>query len=633
MVSTLWKACSEGNLELVNDVLQEASTVDIEIKDHTGVTPLIEAVRNGHVEIVRALLDKGADPTSSSSQGRPEQYTSDPAILELLHYAQSRLSSGMPMQDPGYPQDPSKQYYAPPPGPYAYYPGIPQGPPLPDGAVAYYPIPPPPSGEQPPGGVGNLPPPDVARFIPCRYFPACRYGASCMFAHPQAPYYPGAPPPPAQYPAPYDPNMAQQPYSPNYYAPSFQPANGVPQYMGPMSPQSGPHPTPPQHAIAHTRVGSEIISPVQGHFSPNGAPPIPYGAISPITPNYPQPGPIPVPLSLAPLPPLHQQQPPQGPQSPQAMYHNATQQQGASPFVVRQDAVPHYQPVPQGSYPDGSAAPGPKSPSLHPQPDGYTGTGYRDVMNHNRRGSVRRGGYGGGGGGRKPPCMFFPSGRCRNGDECRFPHVIPEGPGPHHQAPFASRGPPRPRAPPNGNGYATIEEKLSTMAIKDDAPPSQQNGIEGSSRSQSTDAGSNARYPQGPKSHAVNGHGPRPDSKRAPPPSKQRVPNADEFPTLAGFATPPLRSPGWNASNGNAGPTAAQVLQAPPPARRDSAKGSTRNGTPEPAPENKDNTPAPPAVNGSSPDVPSDSGPKIPLSFASIANGTHDIGNQVSVSA
>jgi hypothetical protein len=29
--------------------------------------------------------------------------------------------------------------------------------------------------------------------------------------------------------------------------------------------------------------------------------------------------------------------------------------------------------------------------------------------------------------GRKPPCAFFPQGRCRNGDECRFPHIGSEG--------------------------------------------------------------------------------------------------------------------------------------------------------------------------------------------------------------
>jgi len=32
---------------------------NISYLDHTGITPLIEAVRNGHLEVVRALLDKG----------------------------------------------------------------------------------------------------------------------------------------------------------------------------------------------------------------------------------------------------------------------------------------------------------------------------------------------------------------------------------------------------------------------------------------------------------------------------------------------------------------------------------------------------------------------------------------------
>jgi ankyrin repeat protein len=96
MVSALWKACAEGDLENVHQLLQDASTLDLEIRgkhtsgslehihdlfnclqsfcttnsihissfffltDHTGVTPLIEAIKNGHVEVVRALLDKGS---------------------------------------------------------------------------------------------------------------------------------------------------------------------------------------------------------------------------------------------------------------------------------------------------------------------------------------------------------------------------------------------------------------------------------------------------------------------------------------------------------------------------------------------------------------------------------------------
>jgi ankyrin repeat protein len=95
MVSALWKACAEGDLEKVHQLLKDASTLDIEIRgkytrssvkpyllsgdpfnilqfttqliihsfflvDHTGVTPLIEAIKNGHVEVVKALLDKGS---------------------------------------------------------------------------------------------------------------------------------------------------------------------------------------------------------------------------------------------------------------------------------------------------------------------------------------------------------------------------------------------------------------------------------------------------------------------------------------------------------------------------------------------------------------------------------------------
>lgn len=55
---------------------------------------------------------------------------------------------------------------------------------------------------------------------------------------------------------------------------------------------------------------------------------------------------------------------------------------------------------------------------------------------------------------------------------------------------------------------------------------------------------------------------------------QQRIPSADDFPVLAGSTTPPARSPGISPLNG---PTAAQVLQAPPPVRRDSARSSTHS--------------------------------------------------------
>lgn len=65
-------------------------------------------------------------------------------------------------------------------------------------------------------------------------------------------------------------------------------------------------------------------------------------------------------------------------------------------------------------------------------------------------------------------------------------------------------------------------------------------------------------------------------------PKPQRVPSADEFPVLAGSSTPPLRSPGANGTflNGHGGPTAAQVLQAPAPHKKESQPG-TRGGSPD----------------------------------------------------
>ena len=92
MVSALLHACSSGDLPQIQLLLQDLPQVDLEAKgssptcrfaaplltvcltatlfpvcatiacaDDAGVTPLAHAIRNGHVEIVRVLLDAGAD--------------------------------------------------------------------------------------------------------------------------------------------------------------------------------------------------------------------------------------------------------------------------------------------------------------------------------------------------------------------------------------------------------------------------------------------------------------------------------------------------------------------------------------------------------------------------------------------
>lgn len=81
MASPLWNAASEGNIDTLLALLHNTSPADIEIKgmslsllsalsrvffkfpfliDHTGATPLQEAVKNGHLDVVKALLDKGS---------------------------------------------------------------------------------------------------------------------------------------------------------------------------------------------------------------------------------------------------------------------------------------------------------------------------------------------------------------------------------------------------------------------------------------------------------------------------------------------------------------------------------------------------------------------------------------------
>ncbi|OCH94742.1 hypothetical protein OBBRIDRAFT_77332 [Obba rivulosa] len=574
MVSELWKACSEGDLENANLLLKEASQADLEVKDQDGVTPLIIAVKNGYVDIVKVLLDRGADPNNASSEGLPEQHTADTVILGLLSAAKSKVSMAQvnTTQELNYSHefdaDPSKAYYVPPTGAY-YYPGMPIPPMMSEGAVAYY-APPPMGAEHAHGALQNLPPPDVARMIPCRYYPACRYGASCMFAHPQT-YVQG--PPHAQYPTPYDP-MMNSAYPPPFYPmpPPFQAPNGVP--MGAMSPPASSHPHPP---MMHARSGSEIVSPVQVPFSPSAPPPaVPYGVVSPVSPTF---GHGPGPVSVPQLPPLHG-----GPQSPhQAPYPSVP------PYGVPMD--PNGQYMPQGGHSNGiMESIDPSQVPLHPQADGYgPAPAGRDGMTHHRRGSARRPSFGMLG--RKPPCFFYPSGRCRNGDDCRFPHVLPDGPVPHIGPQYSTRGGSRPRASTHG-GVGALEEKFSAMSVQEERHSSRgraaPNGIntEHSSRSQSSETGGKGRPHGGFRSHhGANGNRPE---KRHPPHKPQRVPNADEFPVLVS-TTPPLRSPGQNspALAVYNGPTAAQVLQAPPPPRKEP---QTRGGTPE----EKAPTPIPP---------------------------------------
>ncbi|KAJ4485914.1 hypothetical protein J3R30DRAFT_3282740 [Lentinula aciculospora] len=593
MISSLWIASSEGRLEEVQELLRTASA-DVNVRDHnSGTTPLIEAVKNGHIEVVHALLAHGADPMSASAEGPPQAYTQDPSILEILSSAQAKIVSLPPSHENGfYPQANGDVY--PPAIPYSYYP--PYNTSLPEGAI-YYPPPPQPqvdSQSMAAPGLGNLPPPDIARQIPCRYFPACRYGSACLFAHPQGPFISGPLPPPAQYPTPYDPMNTN--YPPNDYypmsAPSF-PQHPLPNGMNPLmsSPNGAPAVHPP-----------EMLPPPQA-FSPNGAPPAPFTIVSPVGEPAPY---LPQPYHQPPLPSQPQQQP-----MPPNMYNNTS---APAPSFVVSNGIHPYPPIPVSpsvGYPDGVI----NSPPLNSQSDTFapvpTGppVSHREPAGHPRRSSIRRGSFTS----RKPPCLFFPAGKCKNGDECRFPHIqTTDYPAPHHSYVNGRGG-----AFKASRGHHNYNNNVNGVFTQ----TRPQNGHSETPVKTETKDGNRSRPGQGYKNAS---------NRRPPPIKQQRVPDADEFPTLGNLASPPPKSSSVYFPTGNAhsGPTAAQVLQAPPP-QRDSFPLVNGTHTSSESGSVKDSE-----LSGTPKSASASVAPKLPISFATIAaTGAPEVAAEVSVSA
>lgn len=580
MAASLASAAAEGRIEEVRAILAQESPLDLEAKDEAGNTPLIEAVRNGHAEVARALLEKGADPSACAD---PAQYTSDPAILELLQAAKSMPEAGAEVpQVNGYaheaPAEMPAAYY-PPPTPYGYYPpyGYPAPQQMPDGSAMY--APPPPPFMPPPGPTGapgeppSFPAPgpaaDITKTIPCRFFPACRYGSSCRYFHPPAPYYPSMYPPQGQYPPPSFDSMSPPPQFGYYPMPPSQfspPPNGVPAPLEqqPQTPMSAQMPPPqPMEAMASPPPTQPIFTPGALTHQVSYAP-VP--AMSP--PNgYAHPG-----------PPL--QMPPPAP--------------GAMPNGVPPAAYPAPQINGHAEHGDANGVPMP-APPPKPHGEGYPHPPpFRD--GHHRRGSMRRPSLAG----RKPPCLFFPAGRCKNGDDCRFPHILPDGSGPGMQV----RVGPRPRPHSFGNGLNGIDERMGAMNLREQNGPHPHGHFDG------------RRFP-GPKQ--MNGM----RGGKAPI-MKQRLPNADEFPVLGGGSPNRSAGPGSPASNG---PTAAQVLQAPAPFR------PAGQDAPKTAESSQQPSKAPTEAQGSSrSDSPEIICKPLPISFAAAA-AAPEAAKEVQVSA
>ncbi|KIM34567.1 hypothetical protein M408DRAFT_19456 [Serendipita vermifera MAFF 305830] len=426
-------------------------------------------------------------------------------------------------------------------------------------------------------------------------------------------------------------NPPSQPQSPPPNMPAVYPTNGTqggwyPGQFPPGMPMGVPmQPMPP----SHPGPGMMPISPVSPSTGPNGAPVhgmgLPSQAMSPgnapaplqSPPHHPAhvPYPISPPYSSAPLhpnsppQPMHTIPPQPHPASPQALYGNQPPQSTNVPVMPtrghhsRRESMSSMAAVPMGQvlgpHLDGNGtvdgARSPPSSAFRDMMDNGFAAGARRGRGggHSSRGSWG-GGNGFGQGARRTPCAFFPAGKCKNGDNCRFPHILnPDGSAP--VSPTSPRGGyPGSFGRANGSRRPTIlgptlEDKMADLSVKEQAE-GQENG-DANART----GGYPKPYSSSPKTRGARASlstpstpGHRQNAHLQAQQQSQRLPSADDFPVLGHTATPPppvAAAPAATATgNGHgyasawSGPTAAQVLKGGIGAKKAAAPSTSVNG-------------------------------------------------------
>ncbi|WVW84725.1 hypothetical protein I302_106760 [Kwoniella bestiolae CBS 10118] len=420
-IGELHAACAEGRLEDVRAVLSRGLEGLESLDVNTGCTPIVLAIRENHHDVVRELLSAGAIVP-------PPGLTNDPLMLSILclqpMYGIPPQFMGMPPQDfyqqPGfYPAEAQQQHQR-----GMFMPLPPSGPagPRKDGVTSS------PNG----GNPNNLPPAEVSKTIPCRNFPNCKYGNSCVFFHPRhQPFFPSAHGPAPigpngsfipqgyenGYPAPYPPVPGPY-FIPNPNNQAFVPNQVDQQQQLPASdiPQESQQPSDIQHDQQQQQqqhVPSAIAPVFVPGFQPSGdmmsPPPPPAGqfGMSPLSPSM-------LGSSLPSIPPAEAffaaaSPPPTGfmpPLPPVAMNGPVAAHARRQSFNQQQFGMPG-KPFGHGKKPSFSGG-APKWMGRPPAPNGAAKLGsWKD--------------------GNPPPCAFYNQGNCRNGEFCKFPHLDAEG--------------------------------------------------------------------------------------------------------------------------------------------------------------------------------------------------------------
>lgn len=68
-IAELYKACKEGNLANLQQILSDEDNIDVNMADYDGRTPLHIARAENNTDCVKLLLEKGADPTLQDRWG------------------------------------------------------------------------------------------------------------------------------------------------------------------------------------------------------------------------------------------------------------------------------------------------------------------------------------------------------------------------------------------------------------------------------------------------------------------------------------------------------------------------------------------------------------------------------------
>jgi hypothetical protein len=568
---------------------------------NTGCTPIVLAIRGNFPDVVRELLSAGAIVP-------PPGITNDPAMLSLL-YPQPMYGHGHGLP-PQFMNHPQHMAMAPEFYPQQFYDPRQQ--------------------QQQQVLQANLPPAEVAKTIPCRNYPNCKYGSSCVFLHPRAPFYP-----------PTGPGFGYEGFQSFQPMPYFNPqANGFqpqqqPQHEGDSQSQSQPQPQFQQSDMPPQDDNSQQQQPQFDQHSLSGAPApfVPFGMTSPppaqfgLSPMSPPMMP-PMPMSPHDAAAFFAQSPPNGMMPPPP----------SSGFNPRRLSVNGngngFQKPFHGKKPSFSGGPRPWAPGAR------STAGWKD--------------------GTPPPCAFFAQSKCRNGEFCKFPHLDQEGNDVRHPdvvrgvlapAPSVARFPKPVRASMGGFGFdpsrqfvprgMNEEQSTSVEAIPESAPIQTESSapvteapstteaqeavdqvepsksaqpvqVNGNGSANNASIARSASQPgvqrfqhqqqngfhsraQSPAFHANgntnghangNGNGPRRGGRPFPNGNpavqqgarsvsaggggnKQRIPNADEFPALGGMSgnTSPQEKSVSAFSK-----TAAQVLSAPAPPKPEVVK-------------------------------------------------------------